>query len=216
MTAALVQQNAAPQSMADVEAMYNSAWAQAHAHVGRRQVDTEERREPLELNPTMKYCFRTRPGGPRRPIIRIDAPDKDWATAYPDNPKGRGLLQLKTLWERRHAGDDPEWLATIEQAHRDNSGRDGIVFNTIDSNLEAWYQTNSDAIAAVIRRYMRSNDADARFYYEVFPDREIMVGDKRFPDTQTGRDAALTFMSESGGELKYVYKGTKKPYKASE
>jgi hypothetical protein len=215
MTATLAVANSGPTSPEEVEAMFNNAWAQAHMHSGRRKSDAEERREPLELTPSMKFCFRTRPGGPRRPIVRINWKEDDWGL---DNQtkEDKAKARLLYLWEKRNANESPEWLATMEQAVADNRGQREIVFTSIDSNVESWYQTDSEAIAAVVRRYMRSDDPNARFFYEVFPGREILVGDRRFPDSPDGTQAALAFMAESGGDLKYVHKGTKKPFKAVE
>lgn len=216
MTATAVRENAAPQTLADVDRMFNQAWETAHAGIDRRKVDAEERREPVDLTPTHRYVFRTKPGGPRKPLIFIDAPESEWELADRDTPKGRGLLRLQTLWEKRHKNDSPEWLETLRQALEDNHGRHNIAFTPIEQNIESWYQTNSEAIAKVIRAYIKGADANARFFYEVFPGREILVGDRRFPDTPVGTSAALLYMAESGGDLKYVQKGTNKPFKVSE
>jgi hypothetical protein len=211
--AVALSENAGPQTVAEIERIYNSVWAQAHAGAERRRVDVEERREPLDLVPGKRFCFRTRPGGPRRPLVTIDAPDMDWDLEDESTKKGKAYAILRRKWEKRN-GADPEWKATVLQALEDNHGRIHIEFQPIDSNLEAWFQTDSPAIAAVIRRYIKSADQNARFFYEVFADREILVGERRFPDTPTGTQAALAFMAETGGDLKYVQKGTKKPYKA--
>ena len=213
--AVALSETAGPQTVAEIERQYQQAWAQAHAGTERRRADAEERREPLDLTPMLRYCFRTRPGGPRRPLVYIDAPEMDWDLEDEFTKKGKAYAVLKRKWEKRN-GSDPAWRDTLMQALEDNHGRTHIEFQPIDSNLESWFQTDSPAIAAVIRRYIKSDDANARFFYEVFPDREILVGDKRFDDTPTGTQAALAFMAETGAELKYVQKGTKKPYKAVE
>ena len=202
--------------MAAVEALYNDVWAQAHAGASKRRSDIEERRDPLDLVPVKRYCFRTRPGGPRRPLVFIDAPEMDWDLEDESTKKGKAYAILRRKWEKRHADAPEGWKETLMQALEDNHGRTQIEFVPIDSNLESWLQTDSPAIAAVVRRYVKSDDANARFFYEVFPDREILVGTKRFDDTPTGTQAALAFMAETGGELKYVVKGTNKPFKAVE
>ena len=215
MTATAVRENQGPQTMADVERMYDQVWAQAQSGSSKRQSDSEERRDPVELVPVMRYCFRTRPGGPRRPLVFIDAPEMEWELEDEFTKRGKAFAILRRKWEKRHADAPEGWKETLMQALEDNHGRSQIEFEAI-GNIESVLHTNSPAIAAVVRRYIKSDDPNARFFYEVFPDREILVGNKRFEDTPIGTQAALAFMAETGGELKYVVKGTNKPFKAVE
>jgi hypothetical protein len=210
-----VSENHGPKTVADVEAIYNRSWAQAHSNVDRRRADAETRREPLDWTPGQAFAFRTDPGAVPDMKIHIPWKEMDWGYET-DTKEGKAKALLLKRWERAHENDSPEWMATLEQAVADNDGKYTIVFRENRANLECFFQTPSPAIAAVVRNYMKTGDSRSRFIREVFPDREILVGDHRFADNNTGVAAALTFMAESGGELKYVKKGTKQPYKARE
>lgn len=212
MTAVGVRENAGPRTTADVDRMFDSAWQQAHTN---RSAPGEERREPIDWKPGMNFAFRTHPGPVKGQMtVHIDWKEPDWGFET-DTKEGKAKARLLQLWEQRHKDDDPEWLATLERAYYANGGRHKILFTAIEHNYESYYQTNDPDIAAVIRAFMRSGEGDGRYLYEVFPNREIKVGTKRFEDTHTGLQAALAFMAEIGGELKYVVKGTDKPFKGS-
>lgn len=158
-----------------------------------------------------KYLFRSVRGVLRGLTYHIDVYE-DWWDDPQDDPKSHMSRQLAKVfaqgWKRRHT---PERRKLIERAVSDNAGSSDIAFikappvgrsdgSGIEDNtkIEVYYQTDSDAIAELLRQAIAEGRGDFKFIYEVDQSTHLKVGDKRFARTPVGLQMAHDYMQQSG------------------
>ena len=157
-----------------------------------------------------KYLFRSVKGVLRGLTYHIDVYE-DWWDDPQDDPKSHMNRQMAKVyaqgWKRRYSTEQQE---RIHQAYEDNGSAD-IVFikapaigrsdgSGIEDNtkIEVYYQTDSDAIAELLRQAIAEKRGDFQFIYEVDQSTHLKVGEQRFARTPVGLQMAHDYMQASG------------------
>lgn len=158
-----------------------------------------------------KYLFRSIKGILRGCELVIDYPE-DWWDDPQDDPKShmsKGNARVyKQGWARRNK--DPKRRQLLQEAYDDLGGhkitfvKAPAVARSDDPSLEdhtqieVYYQTDSDAVAQVIREAIEQKRGDFQFIYEVDQSSHLKVGDQRFARTPVGLKLAYDYMAASG------------------
>lgn len=198
-----------PQPVGGDEAVLAAAKAATDFENPRTQREPER---PFVIGEaSSKYLFRSVRGVLRDAKLHLDVYE-DWWDDPQDDPKSHMSRQLAKVfaqgWKRRNT---PERQAVIRQAIEDNDGSPDVVFikappvgrsdgSGVEDNtkIEVYYQTNSDAIAELLRQAIADKRGDFQFIYEVDQSTHLKVGDKRFARTPVGLQMAHDYMQQSG------------------
>jgi hypothetical protein len=159
-----------------------------------------------------KYLFRSVKGVLRDAKLRMDVKEDWWEDPQDDDKSSMNRQNAKVFlqgWKRRNKSAERQQL--LDDALMDNGGEPVIRFikapaigrsdgSGIEDNskIEVYYQTDSDAIATLIREAIAEGRGDFRFIYEVDQSTHLKVGDKRFARTPVGLQMAHDYMRQSG------------------
>lgn len=153
-----------------------------------------------------KYRFESKAGIFHGPISCTIDVMQDWWLDPPDEPFRRTQARVALNgWNRRYTAEEKD---LIEQAVQDNGS--GVITFIYERGPEVvpggfgngmcWKETNSDAVAWVIRQQIEQNKGDFRFVTETPRDAaaRLKVGDQIFATTPVGRAMALEVSIATG------------------
>lgn len=154
-----------------------------------------------------KHVFRSRQGEMRGLTYTMDIRKPTWDDPD-DDPLSRRIARISLQrWLERHT---EQQQADLEQALRDNQGYRKIKFKYVGTRTgvtgHVEYETNSDAIAAVLNRAIRAGKLTGIYYID--QSKYLRVGDKAFATNETGWKLAQAEATATGSSIEIIAKET--------
>lgn len=166
----------------------------------RLRADPDRAIAPAELTNDAKYLFRAKPGTYRKIVHTLPlAPEE---AQYADEAKWKFALRN---WKRLVAQPAFPGLSRDEAAKalterleevRDALGDTRITFTTIARKQECYFPTENEVIANYIRGLIAQGVGEFAQVYEASGKARVVVGDKAYPDTETGWRLARSYAAQ--------------------
>jgi hypothetical protein len=151
-----------------------------------------------------KHVFRSETGRYRGLKYTMDVKRPTWEEPD-DDPQARRFSKISLQrWNKRYTDEQKEMLA---QALEDNEGRK-IKFKYVGTRTGVTghieYETNSDAIAYVLRMAIDKRELPGVFYID--QSKYLKVGDKNFATNDTGWKLAQAEATATGHSIEIIPK----------
>lgn len=164
-----------------------------------------------DLNRNERYVFRSKPGTHRMIYHNIDIPPIKGGKHYEHYRYQWELRQIALAGLNADSDEKSQADAVaaaekhIASLKRRNSNSDLIVFARVRRANECYFATDDDVMAAYLRDLKDRKVGSFSNVYEVSGKSRVVVGDKAFPDTELGWQAARTYAREhSVDDIKLV------------
>lgn len=168
----------------------------------RLRADPDRAVTPADLTNDATYLFRAKPGTFRKIVHSLPlAPEE---AQY--ETEAKWMFALRN-WKRLVAQpafpdldrDDAAKAMTARlEAVRDAIGDNRIIFTSIPRKQECYFPTESTVIAEYIRDLIARNVGEFAQVYEASGKARVVVGDKAYPDTETGWRLARSYAAQHG------------------
>lgn len=183
-------------------------WAELAQERKRLAADPSQNPVAADLTVDTKYLFRTQPNTHRR--LTHTLPMRPEESTFGDEKKfhfqdRRWQALVAEPWFRDEFPNlkRDEYAAKMSEmleALRDELGGIRLTFHRVTGRNECFLATNSDLLAAYIRRLVKDGKGEFAQVYEVNPRVRWLVGDKAFPNTETGKRLAFQYAESNNIE----------------
>lgn len=148
---------------------------------------------PADLTRGERYIFRTRPGTVKALVHQMDL--------IPDGYEGKHADFYLRRWEKRNP--DKKQVAVMK-AVRDAVGSSAIKFIRIQRKNECYFATDNPVVAGYLRALVEAKTGDFQYVYEENGASVVVAGEMVYPNTMTGRRAAIEYAAEHQVTVQFV------------